>query len=338
MATSTPTSPVSGPNASFVTQYNNGKIATINNLTLANGMTAGWGDNDGNTHNPLPLGDYNLTGIDPYGHWSSTRWPVQRLGIMRNILNMGPVDAAGNQLNYSLYFIFNPNEIQVQFQVNTGNIPPQYLYGPGSGQSQGNTGATATGDFGTQAPVASLASAQSISWSLLFDRTYDMLYGNPGDNPDLNRGVLKDVAALYNLMGTFQQFGYPASYPVEVVFGVTADSQVWGFTGFITQLDITYPNFRRNMIPSRAQVDLGMSVSYIGPQVPGSGTTAAQSGAAVGQLPTNVQTIIAHSPPNIQAAARYQATNPSPPPPAKNTQQQKKPTIFTSHPLLLGVR
>ena len=239
-------------------------------LTLANGMTAGFGDNDGNNVNPKPA-------AGTYG-----KWPYQpnRIGFLRNVT---PLTTGSQILNpsgqYTLYFMYNPNQIAVSWQTNPGQVAPLYLYGTDGS----NAVTTAQNEFGQDAAaVPNFANTQSVSWSLFFDRTYDMMYGNsPGANPQDDRGVLKDVAALYNLMGTFiTAAAVPVSAPVEVVFGQNAAGQLWGFTGYLTSLNITYGIFRHDMIPSRCEVDLTMTCTYVSNAVPSSNAAAPAGGAA----------------------------------------------------------
>jgi hypothetical protein len=245
------------------------RLLDISQLSLANGMTAGYGVNDGNVDNP-PMAVNAPSPLNAYGDFTTSVWPVQRIGVLRNVPGQGPLSAgkgagqAAANTTYSLYFLFNPNEIQATFTINTGSLPAQYLYGTsntaGYTTDQSNAGGT---DLPTS--VASVTTSQLINWTLLFDRTYDMAYDQ---NPNFNRGVLKDVAALYNIMGTFSPGqGYPSSYPVQVAFGMTGSGQLWGFTGYISSVNITYGTFRHNMIPSRCSVDLSMQLSYVSPSV-----------------------------------------------------------------------
>ena len=254
---------------------------SINTLTLAEGMTAGYGVNDGNYSNPLyPYNSQSGQALQPYGG-DPTNWPITRIGQMRNVPNTLP-PPPNNAENwpgyYTLYFLYNPNQIQASFITNINNIPPLYLYGEQGANAGSTFGGSVTDGLGTGSGihtvsqgssiqnVANLTQGQSISWSLIFDRTYDLLYQS---NPDTNRGVLKDTAALYNIMGTFESTGaVPVSTPVQVVFAQTADGEVWGFTGYITSVNITYGIFRHNMIPSRCEVDLQMMTTYVAPQTP----------------------------------------------------------------------
>ena len=232
-------------------------VSNLNQLNLAQGMTAGYGDNDGVISNPrLPTTSTTGAPINPYGEYSSSVWPVQRQGLMRNM--PGSLPNVPDPGYYTMYFLYNPNQITAMFSTNLSQTPASYLYGQTSNQQGQNAPSLA-------ANVPNLTNGQTVSWSLMFDRTYDLLYqANPGSN----RGVLKDVAALYNLMGTFESTGaVPISTPVQVMFGQTSDGEIWGFTGYITSINITYGIFRQNMIPSRCEIDLQMLATYVAPQV-----------------------------------------------------------------------
>lgn len=205
--------------------------AALTGLTLMNGMTAGYGDMDGHTSNPpAAKGSYG----------GNPKWAPKRIGLMRNST------ASGLSQQYSLYFIFNPNQIQVGFTTTPGSNPANY--------------------YAADSAVPGMANAQSVSWSLIFDRTYDLLYGdNHNGDGGNSRGVLEDTAALYNIMGSYESGGgTPMSTLVEVAFAQEKSGQLWGFTGYITSVNITYGIFRYDMIPSHCEVDLTMTTTYIG--------------------------------------------------------------------------
>jgi len=250
-------------------------VDNVNGMTLASGMTAGVGPEQ--QSNPR-LG-YNT----PYARNSGNpAFAPLRIGVMRSypgILPMpnghmisgqqtGPTEGAPASTNtgltsnsYYLFFLWNPNQIQVSMSMDPTQLPPIQLAG--------------------SIPLApNSLTGQSVSWSLIFDRTYDIAYS---PNPEQNRGVLRDVAALYNLVGTFQSDGStPYLVPVEVVFGRTSDA-VWGFTGYITSFDITYGIFKHNMIPARCEVQITMLARYIPQSIPaGTQKGAAQLASYVG--------------------------------------------------------
>ena len=265
-----------GTNAAFGTNFAlGGLLNDISSLSIANGMTAGYGDNDGNIDNPAAW---------PGTYGGNPATSPNRIGVMRNLPNSLPPGPNTPEGVYSLYFIFNPNQIVAQFGINTGSLPSLYLYGSDSStniSSEGtasNPGSLTNSSSSFAGSVPNLTNSQTISWSLIFDRTYDMLFDT---NPDDNRGVLKDVAALYNIMGSFEgQSGVPISTPVQVVFAQTISGQLWGFTGYISSVTITYGIFRRNMIPSRCEVDLQMTTTYVASQSPAVTTPSSSPGAS----------------------------------------------------------
>jgi hypothetical protein len=194
----------------------------------------------------------NGTSLDPYG--GNPKWPIDRIGMLQTS-QAYPI----NGKIYTMHFLYNPNQINVSFSTDPTQIPAQTLFAGASSDPQ-FSGAAAPG----------LTTSQTVSWSLIFDRTYDLTYG---PNPAGNRGVLKDVGALYLLMGAFDDNGVPFASLVDVVFGQTSDGDIWGFTGYINSVNITYGIFRQNMIPSRCEVDLSMMAVYASPVTPVNGTS-----------------------------------------------------------------
>ena len=184
----------------------------------------------------------------------------------------------------------------MSFQTNANIIPPAYLYGTGNATDTSTAVTSVFGpsgalDTATQAQNASqqnvanvpnLVNGQTVSWTLLFDRTYDLIYSDPrvaGFDSDL--GVLKDVAALYNIMGTFEtQAAVPVSTPVQVAFAQTPAGGIFGFTGYIQNLSsITYGIFNGRMIPSRCEIQISMMTTYVPPTVPSAWTAPAAAPA-----------------------------------------------------------
>ena len=214
----------------------------LNQLDIANGMTAGWGWQDGHTSNPGLIGEANGVALNPYGGGPS-RWQPSRIGMLRSVPGTMK-DWQGNNVVYTMYFLYNPNQIQAAFVANPNVVPPFYTYD------------------NAQAPkVPNFTTGQTVSWTLLFDRTYDLMYG---PDPGGNRGVLKDTGALYLLLGAFEsEGGVPYSAPVQAIFGQTNNGEIWGFTGYVTSASITYGIFKYNMIPSRAEVQIQMLTTYV---------------------------------------------------------------------------
>lgn len=214
-----------------------GRITTETSpLTLMNGMTAGYGDGDGNITNPVPA--RGEIGRVPKGR------NILRSGVMRTV---GPVaTSGGKKAQFSMYFMFNPNQIITSFGFDPSVYPSNATYAQIDGQ--------------IPVPIPGAANNQSVSWSLLFDRTYDM-FKDPK-----NRGTLRDIAALYNILGAFTNAGIPMVNSVEVIFGRTETGQIWGFTGYLSAITITHGIFRYNMIPVRTEVDLTLTAYYVNSQ------------------------------------------------------------------------
>jgi Contractile injection system tube protein len=232
--------------------YKAGAYLDGRGLTLNGGMTAGWGNNDGNTQNPPLPGSPNGVGINPWG--GNPNYPISRVGVLRN------VPGSGLPKEYAMNFLYNPGDVQVAFQMDPNAQPPNIVFGGGAD------------------PIlaAGATTGQTVSWFMIFDRTYDMAYDS---DPNGNRGVLKDVGALYLLMGAFaSNGGTPMSTQCEVIFGQTDNGDIWGFTGYVSAASIDYAIFRHNMIPSRCQVNITLSATYVSASTPsdgGSGGTAA---------------------------------------------------------------
>lgn len=232
---------------------------SVNNpagLDLASGMTAGIG--------PEQTQNQGIPG-EQYGK-HPTWWPqLTRIGAMR-ILTTDPT-----MTQYVLNFLYNPNQIAVAFQIDVTQLTPAEITNPNG-----------------IPPVPNAIQAQTVTWSLYFDRTYDMI-----NNTGASRGVLQDVAALYNIMGLFTTLGNaPLLNPVQVIFGQDSrgTQAVWGFQGFITVVNITYGIFRGDMIPSRCEVDLTMMARYLPTTVPPTAGTASPPAAVGGGQPTALAT------------------------------------------------
>jgi hypothetical protein len=246
-------------------------------LSLANGMTAGYGVNDGVTENPPAA---------PGTYGGNPLYQPNRVGFIRNVAGSLPSNNPNNPNatpQYTLYFMFNPNQITSQFSANLNASAPLYMYGTGGGAQNSSADAITSlqqQGAGPSVTVPNLVSTQSLSFSLFFDRTYDMLYGANGGQgkPEDDRGVLKDVAALLNLMGTFEtQAAVPFSTPCEVVFGQNAAGQLWGFTGYILGTTITYGIFRHDMFPSRCEIDITFQCSYTAQSTPSNAQSSAST-------------------------------------------------------------
>jgi hypothetical protein len=197
-----------------------------------------------------------------------------RQGIIQqtdDLVTPGGASASdGTSLNqpypYACRFMFNPPDFEVGYNVNTDVLP----------LGQMTPAQTAGKSF--------YAGQTSISFSLLFDRTYEVAYGPGGSYQDDLRkiGVYADVAALEAVVGVRSVstasgsnagvlkdgsgktlLGNMTLVPVYIVFGggidrVTGDVTVgMGFVAFITSMRVSYGLFSSSMVPTRASVVIG---------------------------------------------------------------------------------
>lgn len=93
-----------------------------------------------------------------------------------------PSAATKNSAFYTLIFLYNPSEVDLSFSLDPDNgVTPAYL--------------RSSADTGT--PI--VATGGTLSFALLFDRTYEVNYGTSGYAHDL--GVLVDMHVLMGLTG-----------------------------------------------------------------------------------------------------------------------------------------
>lgn len=160
----------------------------------------------------------------------------------------------GQKQGYRCNFLYNPSTLSVDYQVNTSILP-----------------SVAQTD-GQKAAQALLSNMQSVTFNLLFDRTYEV--GSlvvdkvsAANQKLLNQGVYADIAALERICGIYRTSGSALGgqgpmlmIPATVVFGEmgrTAKPLSW--FGFISGLGVDYTHFGTNMTPMRATVALTFS-------------------------------------------------------------------------------
>jgi hypothetical protein len=175
-----------------------------------------------------------------------------------------------NGVRYRTNFLYNPSAISLTHSIDTGVLADQ--------NSQLKNDVTA-GDF-------ILPLQQTLSFSLLFDRTYELwdsskLYGDALTWVPLF-GAAYDVLSLYKITGiatamsvtgdnntdvqgaidNFKkgEFAHgpvgPMIYtPVFIVIGSTLS-----YYGVIQELDVQYTHWTQQMIPSRCQVSINVTL------------------------------------------------------------------------------
>lgn len=194
----------------------------------------------------------------------------------------GATNASGTNI-FTCYFLFNPTEIDLEYSFDTtvtGALNPIFVANGATTNTQG------------------LMLNQTQSFTLLFDRTYDLWAGKNGLNYAncLNGGPYTfgaqwDVWAIERLVGVYGQAsgqgpsGPPAGSICTVQFGgagvqnsqtgyltlgdtgaSTATIQPWvNFNGWMTEFQVEYTRFDSNMVPSRAAVSLSFMQVYSQP-------------------------------------------------------------------------
>lgn len=139
---------------------------------------------------------------------------------------------ANNRRVGLLHFVFNPESVSYSYDINIDDIAVE------------DVGANDTPFLGP---------AITCSFSLVFDRTYEVLYDR--NSP----GVLDDVAVLEHILGSKNVNGTttaPVGLPVSVYFG---SDRSMSFGGIITGASVTMTHFTAEMVPVR----LGMNITML---------------------------------------------------------------------------
>jgi hypothetical protein len=174
------------------------------------------------------------------------------------------VSAQGTQ-QYRVNFLYNPASIDESRTLDlNNNVLPSYARKPDD-PGQYKTGLNAT-----------------VSFSLLFDRTFEMWDSSYADTDAAKYGITTDVNALYNMLninqlntqtpvslssGDFastQQYalvvqGTMAAIPVDLYFGYKSPGALKYF-GYVSQFDVTYTHFSQKMVPMRCAIQIGFTL------------------------------------------------------------------------------
>lgn len=178
---------------------------------------------------------------------------IQKTGspLRQGIIQQTDDNVVGPQkFPYACRFMFNPTAIGVSYATD------ETVYNP---------------SVQTPAQAAALAlvpGRTGISFSLLFDRTFEVAYGPSASRPlDLRDiGVYADIGALENVVGARFNFTTDASSviqpmgvrPCYFIFGGGDNNVGLTFIGAITSMNVTYSSFSERMVPVRAGVELNV--------------------------------------------------------------------------------
>jgi len=172
---------------------------------------------------------------------------------------------------YILNFLYNPSTVQVSHGIDAANqVMPPYT----------------RSDLDTGTPL--IAAGGTLSFSLLFDRTYEMSDPSQWNTIPGTYGVMADIHVLYNLCGinTKQQV-WTSSTASDAASSQTADNigimqmnPCWvhfnqarhlyadklppmsrmSYFGYLNSLDIQYTHFSQRMTPVRCAVGISMQL------------------------------------------------------------------------------
>jgi hypothetical protein len=172
---------------------------------------------------------------------------------------------------YMLNFLYNPSTVQVSHSLDAANqVMPAYT------RSDQDTGTPLTAAGGT------------LSFSLLFDRSYEMSDPSQHDTVEGTYGVMADIHVLYNLVGinakqqvwTSATSSDAASTETGDVVGIMQMNPIWvhfnqarhlfadklpnlsrmSYFGYLSSLDISYTHFSQRMTPVRCAVSISMQL------------------------------------------------------------------------------
>lgn len=173
----------------------------------------------------------------------------------------GIVPGAKGNVQFKINFLYNPSTISESRSIDLNNgVLPAYARNPDD-----------PGSYATNLNT-------TVSFSLLFDRTFEMWDSSYLNTLAGNYGVRVDVEAFYNLLGinTFdttssevrntsggrstQVVQGPMTFtPAYLYFGNNSDNALEYF-GYISSVGITYTHFTAKMVPVRCAVDVGFTV------------------------------------------------------------------------------
>ena len=177
------------------------------------------------------------------------RSPVLSTGLVRG----GMAELAAKR--FKCYFMMNPSQISASVGINQDNLSPL----------QQSADLALSGGY--------WVSNQNISFTLIFNRMYEVWQGNIPGPSDI--GCRWDIRALERLVGIFDavsdnglsvgtgNYGWGQSpamtIPLQVVFGGQNSMQ---FQGVLSSLEYTFTIFDANMIPVEATADVQVMRIY----------------------------------------------------------------------------
>lgn len=216
--------------------------------------------------NVLAVGGANKA-INPAGRKDDYNPGAGTKNFHRGLLmaGAGVVDSWKGPYQYKVNFLYNPNSIREtrSLDMNNGQLPAY---------------ARSTDDPTTYATALNT----TVSFSLLFDRTYEMWDRSYQNTIAGVFGVRADVEAFYNLLG-INQFvdqsvtpgqvtppfaingvakttvqGPMQMIPSKLIFGNNSQGAL-SYFGYVSGFDVTYTHFTQQMVPVRCAVGVSFT-------------------------------------------------------------------------------
>jgi hypothetical protein len=197
--------------------------------------------------------------------------PGTSFGLQRGyMVSAFPKDSKAKKNRfYMLNFLYNPSQVSVNHSTDAANqVMPAYT----------------RSDLDNGMPL--VAAGGSLSFALLFDRTYEMSDPTKFDTIEGTYGVMADVHVLYNLLGItatqkVKETGSEGDNTYDGnVLGIMQMSPLWcrfgqarhsfkdklpaisrmEYFGYVNNIGITYSHFTQRMTPVRCAVDISMTL------------------------------------------------------------------------------
>lgn len=165
-------------------------------------------------------------------------------------------------------FMYNPQQVYAAFSIESNQAQAAMLYNAPGASS-----------------VLAIPLSQSVSWTLYFDRTFEVNYNRPNGsaNDPAIIGVQSDVVQMMQFTGMLSKMASGVSKiktPTVNKGGVMMNIFSWvyfgqnvtqeatrqaqenrlGYYGFINSWDVTYTAFTQNMVPYRATMDISFQM------------------------------------------------------------------------------
>lgn len=151
------------------------------------------------------------------------------------------LSSLGQKQPLGLRFLYNPESVSINYAINTDIYPPYQ-----QPETSGNH---------LNAPIGIPGSA-NLSFSLLFDRTYDCWGPRKASSLASRGGVYHDVQQFEKMLGYTEDSPFVTIVAMLVYFGHDGIR----FYGYVTGFDVVYTTWTQDMRPTRCGINVSMAV------------------------------------------------------------------------------